>query len=102
MRRALLTSLAIATFVVVGAAAASSRDSALHTVLASKQGAGFDYFPRHVGTSACRIPFVFRSVKGTCTVRVAARRGYSGQTFVNLSERWRWRDFHYSGTPRGP
>jgi hypothetical protein len=33
---------------------------------------------------------------------VAARPGNSGQIFVNLSERWPWKAFHYEGTPRGP
>jgi hypothetical protein len=75
---------------------------AIRAVLASRQGSGFRYFPRHPGTARCAIPFVFRSVKGTCSTRVAARRGFSGQVFVNFSERWPWRAFHYSGTPRRP
>lgn len=75
--------------------------AAIRAVLASRAGSGFRYFPRRPGTARCAIPFVFRSVQGTCSTRVAARPGFSGQVFVNLSERWRWRAFHYSGTPRG-
>jgi hypothetical protein len=74
---------------------------AIRAVLASRQGRDLRYFQHYVGTARCAIPFVFRSVQGTCTTRVAPRPGYSGQIFVNFGERWSWRTFHYSGTPRG-
>jgi hypothetical protein len=84
-------------------AAGTPRGSyAIGRVLASRQGSDFSYFPRYVGTTRCGIPLVFRSVKGTCSTRVAPRFGFSGQVLVNFSERWPWREFHYSGTPRGP
>jgi hypothetical protein len=84
-------------------AARTARGSyAIRTVLASRQGSEFRYFQHYVGTARCAIPFVFRSVQGTCTTRVAPRPGFSGQIFINLSERWPWRKFHYSGTPRRP
>jgi hypothetical protein len=76
--------------------------SAIGAVLASRPGSQFRYFARSEGTTRCAIPFVFRSVRGMCSVRVALRPGFSGQLFVNLSERWSWRAFHYSGTPRRP
>jgi hypothetical protein len=75
---------------------------AVQRVLASREASTLRYFPRQDGSSRCAIPFVFRSVEGTCTTRVAPRLGYSGQIFVNFSERWPWRKFHYSGTPRRP
>ena len=86
------------------AARAAGGNRAVHAVLAwaSPQGSGLRYFPHHVGSARCAIPFVFRTVKGTCSTRVAVRRGFSGQVFVNFSERWPWRAFHYSGTPRRP
>lgn len=74
---------------------------ALRKVLTSHQGSDFRYFQHYVGTAHCAIPFVFRSVHGTCTTRVLPRPGFSGQTFIVLSEQWPWRRFHYSGRPRG-
>jgi hypothetical protein len=82
-------------------AARTSPSYAIRMVLASRQGTDFRYFPRYVGTARCAIPFVFRSVKGTCSTRVTPRFGFSGQVLVNFSEQWSWRTFHYSGTPRG-
>jgi hypothetical protein len=77
----------------VGSAARAARgDHAIRAVLASPQGSGFRYFPHHAGTAVCAIPFVFRTVESTCHTR--------GQTFMNRSERWPWRKFHYSDTPR--
>jgi hypothetical protein len=73
---------------------------AIHTVLVSRQGSDFRYFPHFVGTARCAIPFAFRSVKGTCSTQASVRRGYSGQILVVFKERWRWRAFHYSGAPR--
>jgi len=96
----LLALLALGGAFVSSAARAARGDRAIRAVLASGPGGGFRYFPHHAGTARCAIPFVFRTVEGTCTTRVAVRRGFSGQTFVNLSERWPWRRFHYSGTPR--
>jgi hypothetical protein len=88
-------------FLVLGAwASASGSNRAIRTVLASQQGRNFRYFPHHAGTRRCGIPFVLRRIEGTCTTRVAARVGFSGQVYVNFSERWPWREFHYSGTPR--
>jgi hypothetical protein len=78
----------------------SPKSYAIRHVLASREASAFRYFPHQNGSSRCAIPFVFRSIDGTCTTRVATRPGYSGQTFVNFSERWPWRRFHYSGTPR--
>ncbi|HLY85162.1 MAG TPA: hypothetical protein VKO84_01430 [Gaiellaceae bacterium] len=43
---------------------------------------------------------MFRSVAGTCTTGVAPRPGYSGQIWVVFTERWPWREFHYSGAPQ--
>lgn len=87
-----------------GGAAASTAPGAyaVRAVLASPQGSSFAYFPRRSGAASCGIPFVFRRIEGTCSVRVAPRRGFSGQVLVNLAERWPWHAFHYSGTPRGP
>lgn len=83
-------------------AARTARGSyALRKVLDSRQGSDFRYFQHYVGTARCAIPFVFRSIEGTCTTRVAPRPGFSGQIFVNFSEHWPWSKFHYSGTPRG-
>jgi hypothetical protein len=98
----LLVLLALGGASVSSAARAAGADRAIRAVLASPQGSGFRYFPHHVGTARCAIPFVFRTIEGICTTRVAVRRGFSGQTFVNLSERWPWRKFHYSDTPRRP
>jgi hypothetical protein len=84
-------------------AAQTGRGSyAIRAVLASRQGSEFRYFPHSVGTARCAIPFVFRSVKGTCSTRVAALTGFSGQVLVNFSERWPWREFHYANAPRRP
>jgi hypothetical protein len=96
----LLALLALGGAPVSSAARAARGDHAIRAVLASPQGSGFRYFPHHAGTARCAIPYVFRFVEGTCTTRVAVRPGFSGQTFVNLSARWPWRKFHYSGTPR--
>lgn len=75
--------------------------AAIHTVLASRLGGDFRYFPHYVGSARCGIPFVWgRRIKGTCTTQVAPRRGHGGQTLVTFSERWPWREFHYSGAPR--
>jgi hypothetical protein len=84
------------------AARTARRGYAIRAVLASRQGSEFHYFPHSVGTVRCAIPFGFRTVKGTCSARVAPLPGNSGQVIVNLSERWPWRVFHYTGTPRGP
>ena len=92
--------VAVGLFVFGAPASASGRDGAISAVLASQQGAAFRYFPHHAGTGPCAIPFVFRRIEGTCTTRVAARAGFGGQVLVNFSERWPWREFHYSGTPR--
>jgi hypothetical protein len=82
------------------AARAAKVGHAVQAVLASPQGSGFGYFPHRAGTAPCAIPLVFRSVRGTCSTRVAARPGFSGQILVNFSERWPWRAFHYSSAPR--
>ena len=100
MQASLVTLVIAGLFAFGAAASASGGDRVLRAVLASPQGQSFRYFGRRVGTAPCGIPLVFRRVAGTCTARVAARPGYSGQIFVNLSERWPWRSFHYSGTPR--
>jgi hypothetical protein len=111
MSKRLTSLIALAAFfVLVGAfvhwqpAAFAARTSpgsyALQRVLASREASTLRYFPHQDSSSHCAIPLVFRSVEGTCTTRVAPRRGYSGQIFVNLSEQWPWRKFHYSGTPR--
>jgi hypothetical protein len=84
------------------ASAAPTPSYAIRMVLASRQGTDFSYFPHYVGTDRCAIPFVFRSVKGTCSTRVTPRPGFRGQVLVNFSERWPWREFHYGGTARGP
>jgi hypothetical protein len=82
------------------AARTSPGSHAVGRVLASHEASAFRYFPHQDGSGRCAIPFVFRSVEGTCTTRVAPRPGFSGQVFVNFSEQWAWRKFHYSGTPR--
>jgi hypothetical protein len=96
----LLALPALGGTLVSSAARAARGDRAIRAVLASPQGSGFRYFPHHAGSARCTIPFVFRTVEGTCTTRVAVRPSFNGQTFVNLSERWPWRKFHYSDTPR--
>ena len=96
----LLALLALGGAPVSSAARTARGDHAIRAVLASAPGSGFRYFPHHARTARCAIPFVFRTVEGTCTTRVAVRPGFSGETFVNLSECWPWREFHYSGTPR--
>lgn len=96
----LLALLALAGASVSSAARAARGDRTIRAVLVSAPGSGFRYFPHHAGTARCAIPFVFHTVEGTCTTRVAVRRGFGGQVFVNFSERWPWRKFHYSGTPR--
>jgi hypothetical protein len=73
---------------------------AVRAVLASRQGSDFRYFPHAVSTAQCAIPFVFRSVKGTCSTQTSVRHGYSGQIHVVFKEWWPWRAFHYSGAPR--
>jgi hypothetical protein len=73
---------------------------AVRTVMTSRQGSDFRYFPHSVGTARCSIPFVFRTVRGTCSTRVVARPGNSGQVLVTFAERWPWREFHYARTPR--
>ena len=113
MRKPLLLLIATTAFLVLlggsglsqraaFAARTSPGSSAVRHVLASRAASTFRYFPHQDGSGRCAIPFVFRSVEGTCTTRVALRPGFSGQTFVNFSERWPWRKFHYSGTPRRP
>ena len=107
-----LAMLVVALLVLAGVAAYSQQSAsaartgrgeyAIRAVLASGLGSEFRYFARSTGTARCAIPFVFRTVRGTCSIRVAPRAGFGGQVFVNLSERWSWRAFHYSGTPRGP
>jgi hypothetical protein len=83
------------------AAQAARSSRAIRTVLASRHGSDFRYFPHYVGTARCTIPFAMtRGIKGTCSSRVSPRRGYSGQTTVTLYERWPWHAFHHSGTPR--
>jgi hypothetical protein len=82
------------------AAPAPRTSNGISTVLASRQGSDFRYFPHFVGTAHCAIPFVFRSVQGTCSTLVSVRRGYSGRRLVTFKERWLWRAFHYSGAPR--
>src|SRR5690242_16614139 len=98
----LLTLGAVSRYSPSASAAPMARGGyAVRAVLASRQGSDFGYFPRSVGTARCAIPFVFRSIEGKCTTRVVTRPGFSGQIFVNFSERWPWRKFRYSGTPRG-
>ena len=100
-----LLALAGASAYLLGPAAAARPapgSAAIRAVLASRVGSGFGYFPRRAGSARCSIPFAYRSIEGTCSTRVAPRIGFSGQVFVNFSERWPWRAFHYSGTPRGP
>jgi hypothetical protein len=83
------------------AARTSPGSYAVGRVLASREASTLRYFPHQDGSGRCAIPFVFRTVEGTCTTRVVARPGDSGRAQVNFSERWPWREFHYSGTPRG-
>jgi hypothetical protein len=82
------------------AASTSGGNRAVRLVLASRQGRDFRYFPHSVGTARCSIPFVFRSVEGTCRTQAFARQGYSGQILVVFKERWAWRAFHHAGAPR--
>jgi hypothetical protein len=83
------------------AASTTSSGYAVRAVLASRQGNEFQYFPHRVGTARCTIPFgMTRGVKARCSSRAFVRDPNSGQVFVNFSEHWAWRAFHYSGTPR--
>lgn len=113
MRTRLTVLIPIVALVVLGfgsehwqrsalAARTSLSSYAVQRVLAAREASAFRYFPHRDGTARCAIPFVFRRVRGICTTRVTPRPGFSGQTFVNFSEHWRWRAFHYSGTSRGP
>jgi hypothetical protein len=92
--------LAAASGYVQQPASAGRGSYAIRMVLASRQGSDFRYFPHSVGTARCAIPFVFRTVRGTCSTRVVPRRGFSGQVFVIFTEHWPWRAFHYTGAPR--
>lgn len=77
--------------------------AAIRAVLASTLGRDFRYVPHSAGTRRCAIPFVFgRSIEGTCTTGVTGAGPDGGQIQVSFTERWPWRKFHYSGTPRRP
>jgi hypothetical protein len=80
----------------------ASNSHAIRAVLASRQGSEFRYFPHSAGTARCAIPFVFRRVKGICSTQAFTREANSGQILVVFTERWPWREFHYSGAPRRP
>lgn len=84
-----------------GAAQVDWQSNAIQTVLASQQGSDFRYFPHSARTASCALPFEFRIVKGTCTSKASLRpANNSGEVWVTLTERWRWKAFHYSGAPR--
>lgn len=85
------------------AAPTPSGSAAIRAVLASRPGKPFRYFPHVVGTSRCAIPFVWgSSIRGTCTTGVTAADPSGSPVRVSFTERWPWRKFHYSGTPRRP
>src|SRR5579859_3133134 len=82
--------LAATALVLAGTAgsAAGTRSGswAVRHVLASREASALRYFPRRTGTGRCAIPFVFRSVAGTCTTGVAPRPDYSGQIWVVFTD----------------
>ncbi|SRR6266511_517671 len=60
---------------------------------------GFPWFPRHVGTKACVLPFsVAGRVRAHCSTSVTSDP--RGGMVVTFSEAWPSNKFRYSGTPR--
>jgi hypothetical protein len=85
-----------------GTVASTRADRAIVLVQRSKVGRGFGFFPSYVGEQRCVIhgggPPPGLRIHGYCATRVVPRGGT--RALVVFVERWPWRSFHYSGSPR--
>lgn len=92
-----------ATVPMPGTVASTRADHAIVLVQRSRVGSGFGFFPSHVEAEPCVIhgggPAPGLRIRGVCATRVVLQ---AGRTTVVLTERWPWRAFHYSGSPRRP
>jgi hypothetical protein len=86
-----------------GTVASTPAEHAILRVQISDAGSAFGFFPSHPGAATCVIqgggPGPGLRVHGLCATRVLLRRAAATVVFT---ERWPWRAFHYSGTPRRP
>jgi hypothetical protein len=85
-------------------ALSKAEDLMIATVLASRQGQGYGFFPKHSGHARCVIhgggPFPGLRIKGACSTQVTFPPGHGGQAKVLFTETWPRQEFHYTSSPQ--